>query len=274
MPRLLPTLALLCLAALPSLTAQPALQPGEAFTYRVSWGLLGKVGEINVSEQSGATPDVSSIAVNTRTSGLARLLFPFEGTARSFFDRDDGQLLRASASTKSRRKSTEASIVFDYEAAQTRYTDHLNPRRDTVLALPGEPPLELITSLIRARDYNLKPGEARTVSVLFDDEIYELRLRAGDYETIETADGKVSALRVTPEPVGEPKGMFKRGGAIRVWLADDAGRLPVRLEVELKVGTAVALLTEHSAPPAPVETAMVSPTTPGPHTPPPPAGRL
>lgn len=246
MMRLTTFLTLLCLATLPPLTAGPALQPGESFVYRVSWGLLGKVGEINVREQPAEDPAASAISVSTRTSGVARLLFPFEGTARSVFDRDEGNLLSATASTKSRRKTTDASIVFDYAAEQARYTDHLEPERNGVIPLPEEPPQELITSLIRARDYNLKPGDTRAVSVLFDNEFYDLLLRAGDYETVDTAGGKTTALRVTPEPIGKPKGMFKRGGAIRVWLADDATRLPVRLEVELKVGTAVALLTTHT----------------------------
>lgn len=270
-----PSLLLAVLAlALSPLAAQPALRPGEAFTFRVSWGVLGKVGEINVRETPTDAPGTTAVAVDTRTSGLARLMFPFEGSAVSVFDRDEGNLLRATARTKSRRKSTDASIVFDYDADEARYTDHLESRRNTVIELPGEPPQELISSLIRARDYDLKPGDSRVVSVLFDDDIYELRLRAGDYETVDTADGKTTALRITPEPVGKPKGMFRKGGAIRVWLADDATRLPVRLEVELKVGTAVALLTGHSEPTAGVETAMVSPTTPDPRRPRPPAAPL
>lgn len=236
----------LWLALAAPLFAQPTLRPGEEFTFRVTWGLLGKVGEIRVYDQPLPDTDAVSAAVTTRSSGMARMVFPFDGSAESFFDRANGQLLRATATTESRRKNTSASIVFDYDAAEARYTDHLEPKRNTTLALPDQPPAELITSLISARDFDLKPGDTRAITVLFDDEFYELTLRAGDYETVRTADGKVSALRITPEPIGKPKGMFKRGGAIHVWLARDGERLPVRFEVKLKVGTAVALLTQHT----------------------------
>jgi len=247
MPRLrLTLLSAIWFALAAPLLAQPTLRPGEAFTFRVTWGLLGKVGEINVQDQPTTDPDTTSVTVTTSSSGMARMLFPFDGAAESFFDQKDGRLLRATATTESRRKNTSASIVFDYAAAEARYTDHLEPKRNTTLALPVQPPAELITSLIRARDFDLKPGDVRAITVLFDDEFYELNLRAGDYETVRTADGKVSALRVTPEPIGKPKGMFKRGGAIHVWLARDGERLPVRFEVKLKVGTAVALLTQHT----------------------------
>ncbi len=258
-------------AALSQLAAEPALRPGEAFTFRVTWGLLGSVGEIKVNDVPATEPGTVAINVTTRSAGLARVIYPFDGTGQSFFDQSNGRLLRATAATKSRGDSTDASIVFDYPAAEAHYTDHLEPKRNTTLALPEQPPLELITSLIHARDFNLKPGDVQAITVLFDDEFYELNLRAGDYEKVRTADGKVRALLITPEPIGKPKGMFKRGGAIRVWLADDAERLPVRFEVSLKIGTAVALLTAHSETngaegSTAVETATVWPTTQDPHT--------
>jgi hypothetical protein len=48
-----------------------------------------------------------------------------------------------------------------------------------------------------------------------------------------------------------PKGMFKRGSAVRVWIAqNDPRRLPVKFEVELKFGSGVATLVAYQ-PPAP-----------------------
>ncbi len=34
-----------------------------------------------------------------------------------------------------------------------------------------------------------------------------------------------------------PKGMFKRGSKVRVWISEDARRLPVRFKVEFKFGS-------------------------------------
>lgn len=278
MPRPLKTLILLGLLALSPLAAQSALRPGEAFTFKVTWGLLGTVGEIRVHDDGEPADQTVAVSVDTRSAGVAKALFPFEGTVTSYFDPANGRLLRATAETKSRRKNTSASVEFDYALAEARYTDHFRPKRNATLPLPEQQPLELITGLIRARDLNLAPGDTRRVSILFDDEFYDLDLKAGDYEQVRTADGRVRALRITPEPVGQPKGMFRKGGAIHVWLADDAERLPVRIEVALKVGTAVALLTEHELPTATrasaVETAMVSPPTQVRHTPLPHADRL
>ena len=47
-----------------------------------------------------------------------------------------------------------------------------------------------------------------------------------------------------------PKGMFKRGSTVRVWIAQDAHRLPVKFEVEFKIGTGTATLEAYEAPAA------------------------
>ena len=91
--------------------------------------------------------------------------------------------------------------------------------------------------------------------MLFDDEFYHLNVTAERIETIGTAGGKESALLLIPRMVGKPKGMFRKGGEVRVWVADDERHLPVRFEVRLKMGTAVALLTAHTEP-APRQIAM------------------
>ena len=47
-----------------------------------------------------------------------------------------------------------------------------------------------------------------------------------------------------------PKGMFKNGSTVRVWISQDERRLPVKFEVEFKIGTGVATLARYDAPPA------------------------
>jgi hypothetical protein len=47
---------------------------------------------------------------------------------------------------------------------------------------------------------------------------------------------------------GTPKGMFRKGAEVRVWVSTDRERLPLRFEVSLKVGTAYATLSNYQAP--------------------------
>ena len=230
-----------------------ALCAGESYTYDVSWGPFFSAGEITLSATNDTRGGLERLRITTRTStrGVVRMLFPFDGTGDSFFDAHDGRLLEAHAATTARKSKTNASILFDYTKAEAVYTDHLQPLRNTILAVPEGHFSDFITTLIQTRSWNLAPGQSREVQVLFDDQFYHLNITAERIEMIDTANGKKSALLLIPRMVGKPKGMFRKGGEVRVWIADDAERLPLRFEVKLQVGTAVALLTAHTGPARP-----------------------
>ncbi|RRJ94660.1 DUF3108 domain-containing protein [Opitutaceae bacterium TAV4] len=225
---------------------------GEEFYFKVKWGPLGTAGGVHVSAQAdaqSATPQ-TRIKIVTASRGLVRTLYAFDGTAESLIDPHDGRLLMATATTRSRTKRTSMNILFDYAANEANYTDNLRPERNTHIPLPDDSqPMEFITALIQARAWNPHPGDTRTIHVIFDNRIYPLTLHALGYEKIPTATSRAQkALLVLPQMDTNPQGIFKKGGKIRVWLACDEQRLPVRFEVKLPIGTAIGLLTRYRSP--------------------------
>ena len=255
------TLLFLAFATALRAETSSALNDGESYSFRVSWGPFFNAGEITLAAKKETALGVNRLRITTRTSsrGVIRTLFPFDGTGESFFDEASGRLLEARAETAAGQKKTSASILFDYAKAEAIYTDHVKPSRNTTVEVPAGNFSDFITTLIQARQWNLAPGQSREVHVLFDDEFYHLNITAERIEKIRTADGKKSALLLVPRMVGPAKGMFRKGGEVRVWISDDAEHLPVRFEVTLPVGTAVALLTAHTAPTTPVQVALVGP---------------
>jgi hypothetical protein len=227
-----------------------ALADGERLSFRVSWGIFGNAGQITVSAEDEVLEGLPQTRVVTETStrGVVRRLYPFEGRVESVFDYDSGRLLAARARTSAGRRHTHASIVFNYLNGEATYVDMLRPERNTRVAIPPTFTMDLITSLINARSWNIQPGESRDVAVLFDDEFYELVVTAEGVQTIATPEGPQEALLLVPRMEGEQKGMFRRGGEVRVWLSWDEERLPLRLEVAMPVGTATAVLTEYRPP--------------------------
>jgi hypothetical protein len=248
----------LLLVLLPLATARAdspafALRPGETFTYRVGWGIIGGAGEIKISARNETLAGLPQLRVTTTTAtrGLIHVIYPFKATAESLFDRRDGRLLASEASSTAGPRGTRASIVFNYSQRTASYVDYLHAERNKpALAIPPGSPADLMTSLVQARAYTMKPGDKRPVLVLFDDEFYELTIFADHYEKIRTPLGRFDTLVLIPRMEKEPKGMFKRGGEVRVWITQDARHLPVKFEVKLKFGTATAQLTGYTPPAA------------------------
>jgi hypothetical protein len=72
------------------------------------------------------------------------------------------------------------------------------------------------------------------------------------YEDVQTPIGKFRTIVLEPRmDKTPPKGMFRRGSSVRIWIAQDSHRLPVKFEVEFKIGTGTAVLDAYEAPPEP-----------------------
>jgi len=245
-------LLLLLIPLLPAgVLAEPlALQEGESLGYRVAWGIFFHAGEIAIDARGGALEGRPCTIVSSLTStrGFLRGFLAFDAHAESFFDRATGNMLAHAESSDGGRKKTNTLLTLDYATAAARFTDFVDAARSQPVALPpGEAPLDLITSLIQTRSWDLQPGDARDINVVFERDIYQLTIHALRYETITTPLGTFRTIVYEPRmEKTPPKGMFKRGSQVHVWIArDDARRLPVKFEVEFSFGTGVATLVRH-----------------------------
>ena len=260
--RLLTTALLLVTSA--AQAAEPALRDGEALTFRVGWGLFIRAGEIKISaETSNGDDGVPRLRVrtSTETKGFARALYTFEGRAEAMLDAQSGRLLTNNESTKTPNKETKNSVTFDYTTSTAAYISETNPSKNATLPVPAGDPLDLIMSLVQTRMWDLKPGEQRDALVLFDNEFYELTIHADRYEEVSTPLGIFNTLVLVPRmEKTPPKGMFKKGSAVSVWISQDEKKLPVKFQVDFKFGAGVATLTNYQ-PPSAKATAATTPTS-------------
>ena len=227
-----------------------ALGDGETLKYRVRWGLFAGAGEIVVNARESETAGLPQVNVTTRTStrGFVRSLYVFDGDGECIFDARDGRLLAIKAASTTSKRSTRSMAVFDYAKQSVQYVDYTRPERNLQMELPEGNPMDLITCLVQTRTWDMKPGDRSPATVMFDRDFYEITVIAEGYEKVRTPLGEFDALVLVPTMEKNPKGMFKRGGRVRVWISQDKLRLPVKFEVAMKVGTGVAVLTEYRPP--------------------------
>jgi hypothetical protein len=231
-------------------SAQTALRAGEELTYSVRWAVLSGAGQIRIAatEQCvDGTPRLS-VTTSTETRGLAKGLMAFQANSESVFDGRSGQLLSLRESSIARNKHTHHSVTFDYRNRQAWFTagPSAEPR---ALEIPDGDPADLITTLMKTRSWDLRVGESQDVVVSFRDEFYLLTIHAVRTENVRTPLGEFETLVLEPRMEKmAPKGMFKRGANVRVWVTRDMARLPVRFQIDFKVGTGVATLVKYTPP--------------------------
>lgn len=252
---LLRIISLISLLVVTTFAAEPepqlALQDGEKLTFRVAWGIFGNAGEIQISAANETNDGKPFLGVTTTTAtrGVLRRLFPFQAQAESIYDLQSKQLTVHTESSASNKKKTNMALEFDYEQSVMRFTDFMNSANNRAFSLPPGNPNDLISSLVKTRHWDLKPGEKRDMNVLFEEELYELTIYALHYEKVKTPLGSFNTLVYEPRmEKTPPKGMFKRGSSVHVWISQDGQRLPVKFEVEFKFGAGVASLVRYEPP--------------------------
>ena len=228
------------------------LQHGEKLTFRVSWAIVPGAGEIKISAQQDSAKNQLIVTTNTQTRGLARRFLKFDAEANSVFDLATGKLLSLHETSTTKGKSAEHTVTFDYDSRIATYTAKGANEKPRPLVIPAGDPTDLMIGLLQTRTWNLKPGQKRDALVLFDDDFYELTIHMARYEDVQTSIGKFRTIVLEPRmDKTPPKGMFKRGSSVRVWIAQNNHRLPVKFEVEFKIGTGTATLEAYEPPPAP-----------------------
>lgn len=241
-------LLLLCLPCLACAAPFTAFRDGETFTYKVGFAIFPHAGDLIISardhKQDGL--EVMSVTTETRSQGFVREFYAFDNLAEVVIAKATGRMLQVKESGGTKKRPTDTETVFDYTARVARHTDRIRPGRSGEIPIPEGEPVDLISALVQTRDWNLKPGEKRDLLVQFGRDFYPLSIYADRYEDVRTPLGTYKTLLLVPRMEKDPKGLFKKGGEIKVWISQDASSLPVKMQLKLNFGSATLLLSDYS----------------------------
>jgi len=238
-------------------SAEPftAFGDGEKLVYRVSWGIIG-AGRITITAKAETGLDGKPLMLITNSMssrGMVRGLYRFDNTAEVIIERDTGRMLSTHEKGVERNNNTESRTDFDYAAGVAHHTDTHRPNRNVDIPLKADDlPMDLISALVQTRRWNMKPGDSRDVLVHFGRELYPVTIHAIGIEEVNTSLGDFQALLLSPRMEKEPpRGLFKRGGEIKVWIAAQGDvTLPVKMQLKLGFGSATLILAERTPPTA------------------------
>ena len=101
--------------------------------------------------------------------------------------------------------------------------------------------LDILTSLYYVRSKPLQVGNDVTFDIINRETQYPLVVKVLGKETVKTPAGKFNCWVVEPQFRGE--GIFvAKGKSLKVWLTDDKYRMPVKMSVEVFIGSVTAEL--------------------------------
>lgn len=90
---------------------------------------------------------------------------------------------------------------------------------------------------------NVKVGEVIKMKYFLDDGIYPLDIEYLGKETITTESGKFECIKFSPAL--QPGRVFRKDSRMYMWITNDANRIPVKVEVEILIGSLVLELVKY-----------------------------
>lgn len=219
------------------------LRPSEEITLSLSWGIItaGQTRLITTLFESEEGPRFR-VRVISESKGIVDTLYPIRNDSESIIDPATGRPLVINISGTNGKDTTSATTTYDYDAGKVIHTDHIREHRSGSAKLPDEPIFDIMVTMMRVRDWGIKPGEVRTVKASFEDDVYELQVNALREEKVKTRAGTFNAVKMEVTQLGELKGFFENGGKMWYWISTGPNPQIVRMDMKMKVGTIKGVL--------------------------------
>jgi len=247
-----------------ALAADPDSIPfgvGEKLTYQIFWGPF-VVGRASL-EVAGIEPmdghDCYHLVAKAKTSGLIDLLFPVNSTAESWLD---CQGLFTRKYTEDRTEGSHhraADTHYDYDNKQAIMTNRVNGReRRMALDQPVE---DVVSSVYVVRTRKLMLDSEQIFMINDGSTNYNVTIRPDERKSLWVRPvGDIQALRIEPTPTLNIVSANK--GRMWFWISDDARRLPLLVNSDLKFGNAKLVLFSITPAKGPSSAANFSQSTP------------
>lgn len=217
-----------------------AFRSNESFKFRAQWGIFRKAGYMTISTEESEDSEDNSLLVKTQTEskGFIRALYPLKLEAVTTLDKENWRVTSNETSGKTRSDETQSVTRLDYENEEMTHSDPDNPHRNGTKAIPYPVVLDYSASLLQIRSWNLEEGAKFPLMVTSKGKLYFTELSVVRKERINSLLGKTEAFVIQPVTSIPESKLFRDGGGITIWVSADDRRIPLKMEVETKYGTA------------------------------------
>ncbi len=213
--------------------------PGEHIEYRVHYGIINAAEAIvhvdNKIQKINNRP-CYVVKVFGKTTGAFDLVSRVRDTWQSYID--TLAIVPHQFYTNKREggyKNIER-VIFDHENEIANRFDLDDNKEKNSYKVPKN--IQDVVSgyyYLRTIDFkNMKIGNSIMVKAFFEGDIIDMRMKYAGKETIKTKFGSAKVFKINP--ILPNNTFFEDENSIRIWISDDENKIPIKIEVDLKIG--------------------------------------
>ncbi len=210
---------------------------GEKVEYRVHYGFINAAeAKVEIGKNVTVVNNKPCFRINVhgRTVGPFDLISRVRDTWRSYVDTNTILPHKFERSIQENKYRKEETVDFNHSKDIAISTVK---NESKTYHVPNNIH-DIVSGYFFLRTVNfdkVAEGEVIEVPTFFDGEVYKLRVRYVGKDVIKTKFGKTKVLRLNPL-IPDNK-LFKGEGALKLWISDDANKIPLKVEVELWIGS-------------------------------------
>lgn len=236
----------LLLAAAP--TSPIPFGPGERLTLRIGYGAL-LAGRAHLSVEAGeGRPTLRFVAV-AKSEGFFAWLFRFRVDDRTVaeWDPESSCSLGIEKHLREGRAQRDQKVTFDPVTGRAEVEDAKVAEKSFSLA-PCV--LDVLSAFFVGRVRGIAETQPLRLPVFDNGKSYVLEVRFLGRERLDLPAplGKNVPTLVVEPLLAEGTGLFVKEGRLKIWLTDDARRIPVRLKSKVAIGSVTAELESYVPP--------------------------
>jgi hypothetical protein len=211
---------------------------GERLSYDVSWADFIVAAELTIQTDDRRTfdgVDGYHVTAQARTVGLVSgLVIKVLDVYDSFISAATLQPFRAEKRSRHGKKQTQSSVAIDQEHRTARVAGG-----PTLEIPPGTYDLAGLIFAIRGMDLTM--GKANTLTLIEDDKLYTIKVQPETREKVTTHAGSYETIKIATSMIrGRENDKLYN---LRIYITDDARRLPVLITAEPSWGSVRVELT-------------------------------
>lgn len=202
--------------------------PGEHMSYKISLGILGRVGNGSIEVTDLDTLFSRPVYKLRMQINGKKLMAEVDDDYQSWFDAERLVSLRFFQDIHEINYKRLRTLDFDLAAGEWRRLE-----KEERGPLASREPLDDLSFLYYVRTLPLEVGKTYTFHRYFKAEGNPVTIKVLRRETVTVPAGKFNTIVV--QPIIRTTGLFGEGGKAEVFFTDDDARIPVQIKSKVKL---------------------------------------